>query len=112
MSEIKIVNLKTYKTTNNEVLVKVDRSCELGNPFIMKHESQRQEVCEKYQKYFDDIVNNGRRELDKRFLAKLDELTELYLTLEDGETLCLACWCAPLMCHSITIKNYLESLTK
>ena len=50
---IRIVNLKNYKQTEGEILIKVDRSNKiLGNKLIMKNESERDYVGDKYQEWF------------------------------------------------------------
>lgn len=42
---IRIVNLKNYSLNTGEVLIKVDRSSPVGNPFYMHDKSERDEVC-------------------------------------------------------------------
>lgn len=97
---IRIVNLKNYKLEEGEVLFKVDRSTVLGNPFFMKDESCRDEVCDKYEIYFYQQI-----ELENvRFVQKLDKLYNLAQT----QNIVLACWCFPKKCHAETIKEYIE----
>ena len=56
---IRIVNLRTYRAVNGEVLIKVDRSSVLGNPFFMHNESERDSVCEQYEDYFNRQVSKN-----------------------------------------------------
>ena len=58
-------NLKNYKLNENEVLIKVDRTTTVGNPFIMHNESERDEVCDKYDEYFNNIVIKDIRKRHK-----------------------------------------------
>lgn len=44
---IRVVNLKNYVERNGEILFKIDRTSPVGNPFYMKIEKERDEVCEK-----------------------------------------------------------------
>jgi uncharacterized phage-like protein YoqJ len=80
---------------------RVDRESPVGNPFPMKLETEREQVCEKYEQYFSKQM--------------LDETSELhkYVTLmekvyNEGDNINLWCWCAPLRCHAETIKKYIE----
>ena len=99
---IRIVNIKNYRTQENEVLVKVDRTSVLGNPFFMKDESKRDEVCDKYKNHFNSKVYS-----DMRFIAELNRIRDL---IRSGKSVALACWCFPKRCHAETIKNFLEVL--
>ena len=98
---IRIVNIRNYKAVAGERLIKVDRTSALGNPFFMKDESHRDEVCEQYKDYF-------YRQLVKSpdtFQQILDIAT---ISLE--EDVALACWCYPKRCHAETIKEYIEEV--
>ena len=48
---ITIMNLRT-RYPLSECDVRVDRSHILGNPFKMEHESQRDKVCDQYERKF------------------------------------------------------------
>lgn len=96
---IRIKNLRNEKPTQIWQ-VKVDRSSVLGNPFYMATENQRDEVCRKYEEYF-----NKKIESDIRFR---EELRRLYKIHRDYGKLELFCWCAPKRCHAETIKKFLE----
>lgn len=96
---IRIVNLRSYSLKENEVLIKVDRSSILGNPFYMKYESMRNTVCEQYDTYFKNKVQT-----DDNFMRELNRIKELAKTYD----IALACWCYPKRCHAETIKTYIE----
>ena len=49
---IRIINLHFYTPIPGEILIKVDRSSILGNPFRMHSKLERDEVCDKYEKIF------------------------------------------------------------
>lgn len=80
--------------------VRVDRSSILGNPFYMPTEAQRDEVCDKYEAYFEESFRMN--EQFKEELRRLYKLHKQYGILE------LFCWCAPKRCHAETIKKFLE----
>lgn len=96
---IVIKNLRTERPTK-AWQVKVDRSSVLGNPFYMASENQRDEVCNKYEAYF-----NKKMDTDTRFREEVRRLYRIYRTYG---TLELFCWCAPKRCHAETIKKFLE----
>lgn len=95
---LRIVNLRNYTLKENEILIKVDRSSILGNPYFMKDESERDTVCDKYQIYFDNKLN------DEKFI---NELRRIYSIAKDKDV-ALGCWCYPKRCHAETIKSFLE----
>jgi hypothetical protein len=102
---IRIVNFKTYKPLHkNELLMKVDRSSMLGNPYFMNDESKRDEVCDKYEKYFFE-----RLEVDEQFAKAVQNIIDC---AKAGFDIALCCWCAPKRCHAETIKRYVESKLK
>ena len=98
---IKIKNLRNEWPTK-PYEVRVDRGSSLGNPFKMENESQREEVCEKYEEYFKTAINENPK--IKMELQRLNALHNAH-----GE-LVLYCWCTPKRCHAETIKRYLTKL--
>lgn len=98
---IRVVNLKNYKAKPNEILVKVDRTTPVGNPFFMKGESQRNEVCDKYEKWFAKQL-----ELDDNF--KFKEYLKNIIIKAQTNDIALGCWCYPKRCHAETIKRFVE----
>lgn len=100
--EIKIKNLHDEKPQNLWDII-VDRTTSLGNPFYMYNEYQRDEVCDKYEGWFKDVINNK----EKDYPLQRREIDFLYNTLKQHKQLNLFCWCTPKRCHAETIKNYL-----
>lgn len=76
------------------------RGSPLGNPFFMKNESMREEVCNNFHSYFVEKVNNN----DPIITKELERLIELWI---NKRTLNLRCFCSPLRCHTNSIKEYL-----
>ena len=82
--------------------VRVDRASVLGNPFYMQSESQRDKVCDLYEAYFDEKMQDTSSKFYK-------EIQRLYGILKEYGELELFCWCAPKRCHAESIKKYLEN---
>ena len=97
---IRVVHIKKYQPIKNEILIKIDRSSVLGNPFIMDKESERNEVCRMYVTYFDQQVK-----IDGDFR---NEIIRIYRLAKEGKNIALACWCAPKQCHGDYIKQFVE----
>ena len=98
---IRIVNLQTYVPMEGEMLIKVDRTTPLGNPFRMQDESQRDRVCEWYEELFQSFI-----EKDALFKHHID-----YIINESRTTnIALGCWCAPKRCHAETILRYVTKI--
>ena len=95
---ITICNLRNERM-KFEYDVIVDRASILGNIYYMYSEEQRDEVCDKYEEYFNKQVKENIK-----FKNELDRLINIYNKY--GE-LRLFCWCYPRRCHAITIKNYI-----
>lgn len=96
MGTIEICNLIKEKPKYAYDVV-VDRSSPLGNPFYMRTEKYRNEVCDKYVDHFIETK-------DVLFIAELDHLYDLYIK---HKKLRLFCWCAPKRCHAETIRDYI-----
>jgi hypothetical protein len=101
--QVAIRNLRAeFRSFNNldpwEVIV--DRRSPLGNPFIMRGESQRDEVCNQYDAYFRKKVESN----DPAFLKELCRIQEIAVQYNQ---ITLFCWCAPKRCHAQTIANWL-----
>lgn len=95
---IRIVNLRTYKPVSGEVLIKVDRSTPVGNPFYMKDESMRDEVCRRYDSHFPLYMQNN-----KAFSDYINHIVDV----AKKHNIALGCWCYPKRCHAETIKAYI-----
>lgn len=70
-----------------------------ANPFYMKDESKRDEVCDKYNDYFNKMCKQSLMGKELWILANVH--------IEYGK-LELACYCAPKRCHCDAIKRHLE----
>ncbi len=97
----RIINLRNYKLNPGEVLVKVDRSSILGNPFKMNNylQEERDRVCDEYDQYFYNQIDT-----DINFSNEIGDLCTA--DFEHGN-LVLGCWCYPKRCHAETILNYI-----
>lgn len=84
----KLVNLKC-----NKYDVRIDRKSIFGNPFVLGIHGNRDEVCDKYDVYFN-----------KRIMEDI-EFRKSVLQLK-GKI--LGCHCVPLRCHGLTILNWLK----
>ena len=75
----------------------------LGNPFVIGKDGTRDEVCDKYEEYFNTQIKLDsplRQEIKRIFrLAKYNDVT-------------LTCWCVKpkvcIRCHCETIKQFLD----
>jgi hypothetical protein len=76
----------------------------LGNPFKMGKESDRDEVIEKYKKWFRE------QQLGYNWVVH-NELQRLVELAQKGD-LVLICWCAPKACHGDFIKQVIEDILK
>lgn len=69
-----------------------------GNPFVIGRDGDRDEVINKFRKYFE-----ARLEQDQAVREAFDEL----LHHARAGDLYLVCWCAPLSCHGDVIRDML-----
>lgn len=98
---IKICNLRTEKI-EYAYDVRVDRTNKiLGNPFFMKNEDMRDEVCIKYRAWIKEKLLNKDE-------VVINELKRIYGIYKQYGKLRLFCWCAPKRCHAETIKELIE----
>lgn len=98
---IRIVNMRNKIVLNeNEVMVKVDRSSVIGNPFYMHNESERNKVCEQYQEWFDKKIDCNPVVVEEMY--RLQKLAK-------SNDIALACWCYPKRCHAEIIKAWLDN---
>lgn len=103
---VKIVNLRKYKPSNGEIVVRIDRSNPiLGNPHYLHRESDREMVCQLYDNMFNSRINN-----DIIFISELERIIKF---IEDGNDIVLGCWCVPKRCHGdIILKHILSELER
>lgn len=100
---IRVVNLKNYELKENELLIRVDRSSVLGNPYKMRDytSAERDRVCDLYAKYF---VKN----VQIKDSAFRNEVIRIYRLVKSGKDVALGCWCFPKRCHAMYIKMFIE----
>lgn len=75
------------KRDASEIGVRVDRGSSWGNPFIMASESERDDVCDKFEQYA-----YWRLTIEPDWLKPLK-----------GKN--LMCWCTPRRCHAETLRR-------
>ena len=75
----------------HDKFVRVDRTTEWGNPFLIPDDGDRNYVCDCYEKYYFPY----KTALNKR-------LYEL-----KGKA--LGCWCSPLRCHAHLLKDLADA---
>jgi len=80
--------------------VYIGRPSVLGNPFVLKSESDRSAVLVRYKEWFDRMLERK----PPLFMRALEELEEK----ARAGNLVLGCFCAPRACHGDVIKNYLD----
>lgn len=95
------------------------RGSALGNPFPMYSEANRDKVCDDYNDWFYEHVDEINF-LDKADMGTTgksypttpqeDQLLSIFLYIinSDGD-INLGCFCAPKRCHCDTIKIFLEN---
>lgn len=90
---VEVVNLRTCEDWGKAGDVRIDRQTKWGNPYPMHHESMRDEVCDKYEKWFETMELGRCRDIAELKGAKR-----------------LGCWCKPLRCHGDYLKKRIELL--
>ena len=102
---IRIVNLRTYKPFNDEVMVRIDRvNPILGNPYYLHRENERDMICDLYDMRFEKKIKG-----DIEFISELERIVKLVL---DGHNVVLGCWCVPKRCHGEIILEYVKQRIK
>ena len=99
---VRVVDVRKHTLGTNEVLIRVDRSSPVGNPFYMHNESERDSVCDKYEQYFAEHIIKGA---DKAFR---DYIVSIYRTAQKQDV-ALGCFCFPRRCHADTIARFINS---
>ena len=107
---VQIINLRTGQPYD----FRCDRQSPVGNPYFMHNESERDLVCTKYFKLFDQIMHDdsltdnakarGMTGTVKEFRDYIHCIEQHYAT---HGTVTLACWCSPKQCHCETIRDWL-----
>ena len=77
------------------------RGSPLGNPFVIGRDGDRDEVCEKYERWFARKISEPDPEV-------MEELRSIYRKAKRDGRVVLGCYCAPARCHGETIKRFIE----
>jgi len=87
------------------ILIDISRkSKHLGNPFVMKSEKDRDQVCDQFEEYFEN---------DLRHRAPvISILSDIKRRSDQGRRIALVCWCWPKRCHGLTYLKALDSKGK
>ena len=78
----------------------IGRGSPLGNPFVMRSEEDRNDVCDKYEEWFNKQIEDENQ-------VVLSELRRIYL-LAKRQDVILGCYCSPKRCHGDTIKKFID----
>lgn len=98
---IRVTEAQEY-IDNGYTVFRVDRKSPVGSPYYLRNSSERDIVCDNYQKYFDAKIAEAT---DSQFMGYLDSIYEKACQ----GPVALSCWCVPRRCHAETIRNYLLS---
>lgn len=97
---IKVVNIKTHKSTPYDVYV--GRPSLLGNPFIIGKDGDRSQVIEKYRIWLKERLSYPKSIVYVEFNKAVE--------LARNGDVNLVCYCAPLSCHADIIKEEIERI--
>jgi len=106
---LSVVNQRKHSTvrpTPGQTVIKVDRSHPvLGNRHVLHNSDNvtaRAAVIEAYRQDLEsDKQSNG---------PMAQAIKEIAQRVKNGESIALACWCAPLPCHADLIKEAVQTL--
>ena len=97
---VRVVNLQNYELKDNEVLIKVDRSTPVGNPYYWREDGlYAEEAYYIYEPYFYKKVKEPG--------AFRDYVAHIYRAALKQDV-ALGCWCAPKRCHAETIASFIN----
>lgn len=97
---IEIKNLRNEQPNPKNIWqVRVDRTSVLGNPISLVCEADRDMVCDKYDVYLEDMLNET---CNQEMISEFLRLCRIYGHKGKLE---LFCWCEPLRCHSWSIRD-------
>ena len=77
----------------------------LGNPFYMRNEVDRDDVCDKYEDYFNEKMAYNK---ESDFKSAINDL----IKESKRSNITLGCFCSPSRCHCDTIKSYILDCNK
>ena len=88
---VEVINLRTCKDWGKPGDMKIDRTTKWGNPFVMRIESERDDVCNKYELWLDKQLRQKKLDIKDLKTAKR-----------------LGCHCNPKRCHGDYLKKKIE----
>jgi len=100
---IEIASLRSNAFRPKYLPIRIDRSSVLGNPYVLKKESDREEVIAKYELHLRDRLKNPKDPITIEFYR--------ILALSKTTNLSLMCWCAPKPCHGEVIVRLLQEFS-
>jgi hypothetical protein len=80
----------------------VGRPSPLGNPFVLRSETDRAAVIQAYARWLVEQLRDPGSAASRE-IARLAQLART-------QDLCLVCWCAPKACHAAVIKRLIEEI--
>lgn len=98
--KVEIRNLRMERCAGAAWEFRVDRASPIGNPFYMANENMRNDVCDKYEVYFNEQMKTNFK--FRQYAESILNALKIY------RRVALYCWCAPKRCHAETIKHWLE----
>lgn len=87
---------------SDSINIRCDRKTPLGNPYWMRDESHRKDVCNRFKLYLPDAY--------KYNLQLRDKINEIIFLVRAGQDVNLQCWCAPKQCHTESIRDFVLEL--
>ena len=91
---ITVVNFKDHPPAGT---INCGRPTALGNPFVMRKESERDDVCDRYERYYYERKAQRHPEMGDMFWQLMDH------AMQTG-VLNIGCFCAPRRCHLDTVR--------
>lgn len=88
---VEVVNMRKCKDWGKPGDIRIDRQTKWGNPFIMHNESERDDVCNKYEVWINKQLR--QKKLDIKELKNAQRL---------------GCHCSPRRCHGDSLKKKIE----
>ena len=92
----------------------IGRGSSIGNPYVIGKDGDRNQVINKFRKYFyrevnrDEFLNHVNGSSDEIKTTIEYVLVDMFQQALQGD-LKLVCFCVPLGCHGDIIKNFLDS---
>jgi len=81
----------------------IGRPSVLGNPHVLRTESDRDRVCDLYDEWL-------QAQIDNRNEAVVDKLNQIAHWLKKGHDVRLICFCKPKRCHGDSVVKQVNKL--